>query len=77
MNLKILVDTNVLISAMMYPKSKPSLALYHAAKYHDLVLTDYNVVELRRIAEIKFARTQSDIDLFLAEFSFELIFVPY
>jgi putative PIN family toxin of toxin-antitoxin system len=77
MSLKILVDTNILISAMMYPKSKPSLALYHAAKYHDLVLTDYNIVELRRIAETKFARAHPDIDLFLAEFSFELVFVPY
>jgi putative PIN family toxin of toxin-antitoxin system len=73
MRLKILVDTNVLISAMIYPQSKPSSVLYYIAEYHDLVLTDYNIVELRRIAETKFARAQADVDIFLAEFSFELL----
>jgi putative PIN family toxin of toxin-antitoxin system len=71
--LKILADTNVLISALLYPESKPALALFQASVRHKLVLTEYNILELRRIAEAKFAKTQSDIDLFFTELSFELI----
>ena len=72
--LKILVDTNVLISALFYPNSKPARALYHVAENHDLILSDYNISELRRIANIKFSGTKADIDLFLTELAFDLIF---
>jgi putative PIN family toxin of toxin-antitoxin system len=76
MTLKILADTNILISALLYPNSKPSLALLHAAKYHVLILSDYNIAELRRVADMKFAKTQPDIDLFLAELAYELVLAP-
>jgi predicted nucleic acid-binding protein len=61
----------------MYPKGKPSLALYQVANYHELVLTDYNIQELRRIVTAKFSRLEQDLDLFLAELSYELIIAPY
>jgi putative PIN family toxin of toxin-antitoxin system len=74
--LKILADTNILISALFYPLSKPAKALHHAANCHKLILSDYNIAELRRIAKDKFSRTQADIDLFLAELTYELVFAP-
>jgi putative PIN family toxin of toxin-antitoxin system len=74
--LKILVDTNILISALLYPNSKPSRTLYHVADNHALVLSDYNIAEFRRIAKKKFSKTQSDIDLFLTELTYELILAP-
>ncbi|MDR1617359.1 MAG: hypothetical protein LBR98_10260 [Syntrophomonadaceae bacterium] len=43
--LKILVDTNILISAMLYPKFRPATALCHAADNHELVLSDYNITD--------------------------------
>jgi predicted nucleic acid-binding protein len=48
---KVLADTNLLISALLYLKSVPSRALLHAAKNYDLILSDYNIAELRRVAE--------------------------
>jgi putative PIN family toxin of toxin-antitoxin system len=77
MSLKILPDTNILISALLYPSSIPSLALFHAAKHHELVLSDYNITEFRRVASTKFSRTLSDIDVFLAELTYILIFAPH
>ena len=71
--MKILIDSNILISALFYPNSKPSKALYHAADNHELVLSDDNISELRRIAKDKFAHVQADIDLFLTELTYELI----
>ena len=74
--MKVLIDTNILISAMLYPKSKPAMALYHAADNHELVLSDHNIAEFRRIAKEKFSRTQADIELFLAELTYELVLAP-
>ena len=71
--MKILTDTNILISALFYPDSKPANALYHAANNYELVLCDQNVTELRRIAKEKFSNKQADIDIFLAELSYEII----
>ena len=74
--MKILADTNILISALFYPGSKPAKALYHAADKHDLVLTDHNITEFRRIARDKFSKAHADIDLFLTELTYDLILAP-
>lgn len=74
--MKILVDTNVLISALLYRTSKPSLALLHSAKYHELFLSDYNIAELHKIVGNKFPELQPDVDVLLAELAFEMIPAP-
>ena len=74
--MKILADTNILISALLYPESTPARALYHAADNHDFVLSDHNVAEFRKIAKEKFSKAQADIDLFLTELTYELIIAP-
>jgi len=74
--LKILADTNILISALFYPDGKPAKALFHAADNHNLVLSDYNISEFRRIAKEKFSGVEADIDLFLTELTYELILAP-
>ena len=74
--MRILVDTNTLISAMFYPDSKPAKALSHAANDHELVLSDHNISEFRRISKEKFSHVQADIDLFLTELTYELVLAP-
>ncbi|MCL2336654.1 MAG: putative toxin-antitoxin system toxin component, PIN family [Firmicutes bacterium] len=74
--MRILADTNILISAMFYPGSKPSKALYHVTENHNLVLSDHNIAEFRRIARDKFSGKQADIDLFLMELPYELVLAP-
>jgi len=71
--LKVLIDSNILVSALFYPNSIPSQVLYHVADNHELVLCDDNISELRRIAKEKFSHIQADIDLFFAELTYELI----
>ena len=74
--MKILTDTNILISALLYPNSKPAAALLHVANNHDLVLTDYNIAELHRVTKAKFPAKLSDIDVFLAKLTFQLVAAP-
>jgi putative PIN family toxin of toxin-antitoxin system len=74
--LRILVDTNILISALLYPQGSPSRALLHAAENHELFLSDYNISELHHVVKKKFPHMMADIDVLLAKLSFELVVAP-
>ena len=60
--MRILADTNILISALLYPSSNPGKALMFAAEHHSLVLTDYNIAELRSVTKRKFPHKEADIE---------------
>ena len=75
--MKVLVDTNILFSAILFPHSKPALALLHAARYHDMVLCDRNIFELRDILKRKAPNALPDAEVLLAELSYELIPAAY
>lgn len=74
--MKILADTNILISAMLFPRSRPAQALLHAARKHELVLSDRNIFELRDVLNRKAPHILPDVDVFLAELRFELVVAP-
>ena len=74
--MRILVDTNVLFSAMLYPDGIPSRALMYVSNNCDLVLSDYNISELREIVERKIPEHMADIDVFLAKFAYEHVVAP-
>jgi len=74
--MKVLADTNIYISALLYPASKPAHALMSAAENHQLVLTDHNITELHRVVKEKFPNKLADADVLLAKLSFDLVFAP-
>lgn len=51
--MKILVDTNILISALLFPKSKPAKALIYVSEQHEMVLCDQNLREVREVLQRK------------------------
>lgn len=53
-NMRVLVDTNVLFSALVFPHSKPAQVLLYIADNHEIVLCDRNIVELRDILKRKY-----------------------
>ena len=71
--MRILVDTNVLFSALLFPNSKPAKALYHIADHHEIVLCDRNIAELRDILNRKAPKYLPDAEVLLAELPYELI----
>lgn len=70
---RILVDTNILFSALLFPNSKPSRALIHIADNHNIVLCDQNIAEIRNILKKKAPQFLPNIEILLAEMSYELI----
>lgn len=71
--MRILVDTNILFSALLFPHSKPARVLLHAADHHEIVLCDCNIIELRDILKRKAPKLLPDAEVLLAEMSYELI----
>jgi uncharacterized protein len=74
--MKIMVDTNVLFSALLFPESRPARALLHIAESHNLVLCDYVISELRSVVSRKRPDLLADIDVLMAKLSYELISAP-
>lgn len=47
--MRILVDTNILISAIFFPGSRVAQTLLYITEHHDMVLCDTNIYELREV----------------------------
>lgn len=71
--MRILVDTNILFSALLFPRSKPARALLYIADNHYIVLCERNIAELRDILKRKAPKFLPDAEVLLAEMSYELI----
>ena len=71
--MRILIDTNILFSALLFPRSKPAKALLYIAQNYEMVLCDRNIAELRDILNRKAPKYLPDAEVLLAEMSYELI----
>jgi len=74
--MRIMIDTNVIISAVYNPKSKPARVLQHVCENHVLVLCDYIVAECYDVVKRKFPQHISVLDKLLASLGYELVTAP-
>jgi len=75
--MRILVDTNILISAILFPRSRVAEALLYVTQHHDIVLCDCNISELREVLNRKKPDKLPDAEVLLAEMSYELVPAAY
>ena len=71
--MKILIDTNILISAVLFPHSKPARALIYTVENHEMVLCEQNLTELWDVSNRKAPQVLPDAEILLKELSYELI----
>jgi len=74
--MRVMTDTNILFSALLFPESKPAKALFYVTERHNLVLCDYIIAELRSVVCRKRPDLLADIDVLLAKLPHELIPAP-
>jgi putative PIN family toxin of toxin-antitoxin system len=74
--MKVMADTNVIISALLFPESLPAKVLLRIASKHDLVLCDHIVAEIRDVVSRKRPDLLGDVDALLAQLSYELVSAP-
>lgn len=75
--MRILVDTNILISAILFPKSLVARTLLYITDNHSIVFCDQNISELREVLRQKKPDKLPDAEVLLAELSYELIPAAY
>lgn len=77
--MRVLIDTNVLISASLFPKSIPAQAFFKAVTppCHAIVC-DYSMDEFRRVVNSKFPHKISDFERFVSTIalSVEIVKTP-
>ena len=74
--MRIMIDTNVLISAALFPNSQISLLIKKVTVTHELILCSYIIDELHEIFHRKFKDRIYLLDKFLYKLAYELIYTP-
>ena len=74
--MRVLIDTNIYFSALLYPNSNPAKAIHLASRNHTLILPDYNINELRGITLRKCPKKLPDVDVLLAKLNYVPVTAP-
>lgn len=75
--MRIMLDTNVLISMLLFPNEKFKQILDYITKNHKLVLSSFVIDELFAVVERKFPSKRQSVDAFLTDLPYELVYTPY
>ncbi|OQC12889.1 MAG: PIN domain protein [Firmicutes bacterium ADurb.Bin080] len=74
--MRIMIDTNIIISAILFPDSLPSRFVEEVTSKHSIVLCSHIIDELHRVFDKKFKEKLLYLEKFLSKFSFELVYTP-
>ena len=72
-----MLDTNVLISMILFPGKQFTQMLESITQKHTLVLSSFVVDELVAVVQRKFPNRIDAIDRFLSELAYELAYTPH
>ncbi len=70
---RVLADTNLLVTALGWPRGVPAKALWHIVNEERLVLTDYILEELRDVIARKFPSQITTAERLLLELDYALL----
>lgn len=74
--MRVMLDTNVLVSALLFPGAKMDAMMSCIFTEHQLVLSSYVVEELKSVVGRKFPKKEHVIDKLLMMMSFEYVYTP-
>ncbi|MDD2402193.1 MAG: putative toxin-antitoxin system toxin component, PIN family [Clostridia bacterium] len=71
-----MIDTNILISALLFPSEKMNQLFETITVKHTMVLSSYVIDELHEVVERKFPTKIEVIEDLLSRMSYELVYTP-
>ena len=74
--MRIMLDTNVLVSALLFPGQKMNALMEKVTTDHQLVLSSYIVDELFDVTQRKFPDKVETVDTLLSQLPYELVYTP-
>ena len=70
--MRIMVDANIIVSAILFPKSIIAKAFDHLANNFDLILSKYTIDEVEGVFNDKFPHKLSEMKMFIKQVPYEL-----
>lgn len=67
--MRVMLDTNILISSFIFKSSKINELVNEISKNHQIVICSYTIEELKELIDSKFNVSQQCLDEFLKKFS--------
>ena len=74
--MRIMLDTNILISAIIFKREKMNKFIYKISTEHQIIICSYIIEELRELVNNKFKVDIKILERFFEEFPFELVHSP-
>lgn len=74
--MRVMLDTNILISSFIFKSSKINELINELSKNHQIVICSYTIEELKELIDSKFNVSQQCLDEFLKNFSYDLVYSP-
>lgn len=74
--MRVMLDTNILISALLFPNERINRMVEFISLNHELILSSYVIDELKAVIERKFPSKTAIIDILLTKMSYELVYTP-
>jgi putative PIN family toxin of toxin-antitoxin system len=71
-----MVDTNVLVSALLFPSERMDKLLCSISTEHRLVLSSFIIEELQNVTLRRFPDKVEAVEAFLSKLPFELVYTP-
>ena len=74
--MRVMLDTNILVSAILFPSPSTEKFLNTVMTHHHVFLCDYVIEELWKTVNGKFPHKAAEVERFLHDFTFERIPTP-
>ena len=74
--MRVMLDTNVLISALLFPSEHMTKLFENLVVNHTVVLCSYVIDELHMVVERKFPNKADVVEKLLGRMSYELVYTP-
>jgi len=74
--MRVMIDTNIFISAILFPESLPSNLVEKVLGKHNLVLCSQIREEIHEVFNRKFDQKIKNLEKFLSHLSYELVYTP-
>ncbi|KGP75650.1 twitching motility protein PilT [Desulfosporosinus sp. Tol-M] len=74
--MRVMIDTNILVSVLLFPSQQMNTLIYKITTEHQLVLSSYVVDELLNVVRRKFKDKLEAADLLLSQLPYELVYTP-
>lgn len=74
--MRIMIDTNIIISALLFPQGRTSALLKTIMESHTICIASYSIDEMKIVVERKFPAKAALVDTLLNELAYELLRTP-